>query len=374
MTPQTLRDLVARGKTEQVITQLLRLTEDTDLHGEAIHLSSRYQAWQRQDRKGLLDHAQSNQTQAQLTQAALALIDQWARAQPATPISNPADDGPSPPGKPPADDPPGGSDSPPPDWRFPAFAGLGLLLLVGGAAFFVKCPSPSQAGILRALLSAGLAGFAATLPGYFRLPKQHLVAAGGALGVFAFSYLLNPATLVKDDNCRVEPFTLTLFLENAQGETVLREQGLLILAVPGDKRQERIDGDGKVVFTTLPAKLAEESTRVELQAPGWQFPNGSRSQRIALSKSNQSLVIERDGSLRLLRGSVRDANGFVPGVRVSVGDDFALTDSVGRFRLELSEENRREELSLTVSKDGYQIQRIMAYPASSQETEIVLSP
>lgn len=371
MNPQAIRNLVARGQIGQAIEALLHLTQGSPLQDQAIHLSSRYQDWQRRDGQGLLNHDQSNQTQAQLTRSLLALIDRWAQEQPGTPM-------------PAAVDPPslatepgtssGAASASAPDWRFPAFAGLGLLLLVGGVAVFVKCPTASQAGVLRALLSAGLAGFAATLPGYFRLPRQHLVAAGGALGVFAFSYLLNPATLVKDDNCAVEPFTLTLFLENAQGETVLREQGQVILAVPGDKREERIDRDGKVVFTALPARLAEDSSRIELQAPGWQFPNGSRSQRIALSASNQSLLIERDGSLSLLRGSVRDADGFLPGARVSVGDDFALTDSVGRFRLALSAENQREEVSLTVSKEGYPITQVMAYPASSQDAEIILSP
>ena len=53
---QTLQNLLAEGKTKQVIAELMQLhTDDTDLKAEIVQLSARYAEYDRQKRMSLED-------------------------------------------------------------------------------------------------------------------------------------------------------------------------------------------------------------------------------------------------------------------------------------------------------------------------------
>lgn len=244
---------------------------------------------------------------------------------------------------------------------------VGIVLLF----VFVPCPSSSQYGVFRAVLAIALAGFAAVIPGFLKVQHKQMIQAGGALAVFVLAYFLDPASGMSSDNCN-QPFTLTVFVQGQDGSRVLRDEGKLLLAIPGDLRKERIDGDGKAAFIGLPARLADDSTQVELEAEGWQFTNGRKTTRIALADPNPRLTIERDASLCCVSGSVRDGNGFIEGARVSVRNDMVETDENGRFELELSSENQQPELRLTVVKEGYQLWEDAVYPATKADLSVVL--
>ncbi|MEM7660061.1 MAG: hypothetical protein AAF399_28385 [Bacteroidota bacterium] len=245
---------------------------------------------------------------------------------------------------------------------------VGIVVLL----FLVPCPTNSQYQVYRIVLAIALAGFAAVIPGFLQVKHKQALSAGGALAVFVLAYLFDPAAQVPNDGCN-QPFTLTIFLEDANGSTVLRDQGSLVLTLPKNKQPESIDEDGKVTFDNLSATLAQDSTQVELLAEGWQFTNGKPTTRISLGEPDLRLVIERDASLCCLRGSVRDEQGPVSGVLINVGSDQVRSDSSGGFVLELSELNQREEVTLSAQTTEHQFYSAKAYPGSQQDVSILLN-
>jgi Effector-associated domain 11 len=74
---QTLRDLIAAGKTKQAITELLaRTTHDTDWHHRVIQLSARYATYEQQYLGKLEDSTVLGVELADINHALLHLIDQ----------------------------------------------------------------------------------------------------------------------------------------------------------------------------------------------------------------------------------------------------------------------------------------------------------
>lgn len=382
MTPTQIRELIAQGDLEAALKAMVELAKGTRFEADMVALSARYAKLRQERSRSILSSDDEQRFENQLIQDTLSFLvvleqelpqfDTPYAAQPGDPDS-PADLPDSRSGSP--SNQPGRGETPtesPRSYLFPSIAGLGLMIGIVLLLVFVPCPSSSQYAVFRIVLAMALAGFAAVIPGFLTFKYKQALSAGGALAVFALAYLVDPAASVSSDDCNLQPFTLTVFVEDAKGRSVLRGEGTLLLTLPDDKREETLDGDGKATFTQLPATLAGDSSRIELQAKGWQFTNGKPTQSLSLAQASQTLVVERDASLCCLSGSVRDADGFVPGARVSVKGDFVLTDSVGRFELELSEGNQREEVTVTIFKEGYGLWTGRAYPGSEREVGVKL--
>jgi hypothetical protein len=172
---------------------------------------------------------------------------------------------------------------------------------------------------------------------------------------------------------RSESFDYTVFLENTDGETVLKNQGTLVLRIENDKREENIDAKGSANFKQIPPKARKQSTILQLQgAEGWQFNNGKKAIELTLQGTSSTIILEPDSSLCRISGSVRDEKTFLPGVRVSIDEVIAVTDENGRFFLEIPVAKRKAQYTLTAYKEGYQIWDNFVYPASSPEVKIIL--
>ena len=73
---QTLRDLIADGKTAKVIAELRRLTaSDTDLNNEINLIANRFTTFERQQRLGLEDPSVLNIESNKINTALLDIID-----------------------------------------------------------------------------------------------------------------------------------------------------------------------------------------------------------------------------------------------------------------------------------------------------------
>lgn len=81
------------------------------------------------------------------------------------------------------------------------WVGIGLTLLVLIASLFLPCPTASQFQLFRIAISIGLASFAGSLPGFFRLAYSGVIKIGTGLAVFLICYFTNPATIVINDDC-----------------------------------------------------------------------------------------------------------------------------------------------------------------------------
>lgn len=86
---KTLRDLLAKGKTKQVIAELQTLTAgDTDLHNQAIQLSARYAQYEKQTLGDLEAPAVLNVELNRINQAALGIIESLESAD--GPVAKPS--------------------------------------------------------------------------------------------------------------------------------------------------------------------------------------------------------------------------------------------------------------------------------------------
>ncbi len=259
------------------------------------------------------------------------------------------------------------------NYLFPSIAGIVFIVLILLLVIFFPCPTSSQYIVFRIVLSIALAGFAAVIPGFFTFKYKTFVTAGGAIAVFAFTYIFNPALIDTSDKCN-EPFDFTFFLEDSSGVNPLRSTGKLILLVENDKREELIDGEGSASFKRLPLNLSNQHARLQLEAEGWQFENDKSLMEVKLEGKSATLLVKHDNSLCCISGSVRDhENHFLAGVKVSIGDAVTETNENGRFNLTIIPSNQKEEQTLVAFKTGFTIWEDKVYPGTKQEVTIILN-
>jgi hypothetical protein len=97
-------------------------------------------------------------------------------------------------------DVPAVSDKPPIQWEKPAAFGFGIGFMIVLLVLAIEFPNPTpfQYEIFRIVLSIGVAGFAACIPGLLQVKFGNWLAASGAIAVFVIVYFFNPAKIVLD--------------------------------------------------------------------------------------------------------------------------------------------------------------------------------
>ncbi len=94
--------------------------------------------------------------------------------------------------------------------RLAIASGLAFLTTILVLALAFPRPSSFQYFVFRTILGIALAGFASSLPGFLNISLGRTVRAGGALGVFAASYFLNPARLIRNETAADETALLEI--------------------------------------------------------------------------------------------------------------------------------------------------------------------
>ena len=195
-----------------------------------------------------------------------------------------------------------------------------------------------------------------------------ILKLGGPIVLFCL-ILVGGFYLVPDTS----PFDFTIFLKDAHGKTVLKNNGKIILRLDSDTRSNFIDHNGSATYKRIPQEFKNTKNPIEIEAEGWRFLNHRVSTTVELKGNNAQLEIERDESLAIISGYIRDMNGdFIKGATVIVLDRDTLTDGNGWFSLKISPGKQQKRQTLYVRKEAYRNWSGFVYPGENQEIQIRL--
>ncbi len=183
---------------------------------------------------------------------------------------------------------------------------------------------------------------------YFLLPL--LVLGGAALAWYFFQPTNLTVRIAEQDPIPGLPF----------------RQGVVTLNY-GDKT-ETLEIQDEVIFKQLPSRYKNKKIRLLFEAQGY-IPLDT----VVKPGGSAELIISRDHSLGVIFGTVRDEMlQPVSGAIVQVKDLQALTDTMGRFRIEIPRPKQAEEQRLSVYKEGYQPWDFTGQPSQTEEWKIIL--
>ncbi len=342
--------LIANAKTKQAIELLLSETKGTDEHNMVVMQSSKFVELNRKSITGIITEEEKRLEQAQINNAILQIAGQYrgsaAKAQADSSENTGA----------------GGTKN----YLFPAITGISLLVLIMVLITFFRNPSNEQYMVYRVVLALAAGGFVAVIPGFFEFEYKTMVRAGGAMAVFAFVLWFTKVE-------KAEAFDFTVFVEDTNGATPLKNEGKLILKLGNDRRPEAINTKGGANFKNIPIANQNQTFALQLEAKGWQFENGKTVTDIQLKGNVATITITPDNSLCCISGSIRDEDSyFLSEVKVSIGNTFVETDKNGRFKIKIPHDQQKEEQTLTATKYGYKIWEANVYPATKQEVKIIM--
>jgi len=186
-----------------------------------------------------------------------------------------------------------------------------------------------------------------------------LLELGGPVVLFLLVIVLG-FYLVPD----TKPFDFTIFLRDADGKTVLKNQGILKIQLDNVIKKGNIDEDGIVDFKGIPAKFRNAQVPVELEIDyDWQFTNKKTVTDCILKGNNTTLIIEQNYGVITISGSVIDEDGnLLSGVKVMVKNLIEYTDENGLFTIKIPLERQSRKQFLIVKKKGYESWRSSVYP------------
>lgn len=146
------------------------------------------------------------------------------------------------------------------------------------------------------------------------------------------------------------PFNLTVSVNEAHpipGQPF--EKGRIYLRY-ADKTDTQ-DFTGEYIFKQLPASQKGEPASLHFESPGYQSID-----TVFTLGENLLLPIRRDNTLGAIQGIVKSHSGetFIVGALVMIDNDVTtITDSLGRFRLQLPLNKQRDRYLITVKKEGF---------------------
>ncbi len=99
--------------------------------------------------------------------------------------------------------------------------GIIFMLVILILAFIEPCPSESQYNIYKIVISIAVGAFASIIPGLFDFKFNGIVSATGALAVFAFVYMYDPAKLIVSDKCNQDlSLSGAIYINNKETKNV----------------------------------------------------------------------------------------------------------------------------------------------------------
>ncbi len=372
---QNIRELIAQSRIDEAIEAMKPMAAGTRHENEVVQLSARYHEMERQKRLGLESTTDINRSRNQITNALLDLLNELPEGATVTvsvtkpPAGNPDKgdgNGPKPPLQNGTSD--GGHGSP----KMSVWIGVASLAAILAAVLFVPCPSSAQFFVFRLILALGAAGIGSILPGFINIDSG-VAKAGGALGLFALVYLLNPAMLIADDSCkRQEALGLTVFISGKNGQSTqsLRQQGYVVLDINGERKKELIDDKGQANFKNLHLGDKIRNLNVEFSEP---FQSTHTDSVYTLEASGQIYLEVALKHLGRVSGTVLASDQPLSDVVVSVDNTFRdTTDATGSYSIQVPENKQRSDPEVKFYKEGYRLEIKKAYPQTNQPLNIVM--
>lgn len=183
---------------------------------------------------------------------------------------------------------------------------------------------------------------------YFLIP---LLVIGGAIMAF---YYFQPTDLT----VKVREVQSIPGLPFNQGEVTL---------IYGDKT-EKLEIKDEVIFKQIPSKYKHNKVKLQFSSKGY-----IAFDTLIIPGQLIELPIQRDNSLALIFGSVKDENILpLKDVVISFKDLQIKTDENGKFRIEIPLSKQAEEQRLTAFKAGYQLWDFTGTPSQTEEWKIIL--
>jgi hypothetical protein len=167
-----------------------------------------------------------------------------------------------------------------------------------------------------------------------------LAAAVGVLGFIALN----------------QPFTATVQVYGWKGlnHTPLQNVGTIELTLGDKVERAEINRRGEAIFKQVPSEYRRRQVRIHL-ADTQGEPYYLLDSVVVLDKKEKTFVETRLEGLDMLQGTIIDSTTEegLPDATVSVAGMETRTDSLGRFKLNISDEKQEKEQEINVHKEGY---------------------
>jgi len=149
---------------------------------------------------------------------------------------------------------------------------------------------------------------------------------------------------------------LTVYVQTADGKPVseLQNKGKIFVDFGNDRRGPLIGENGRTNLGEIPEKFKSQQVPIIFQADGYESVDPDK--KYVMDGKPVYIYVEQDNRLGLVQGIVKDRTGehFISSALVMVDNDAVLiTDSLGRFHLQLPKAKQRERYLITVNKEGY---------------------
>lgn len=306
-----LRNLIAKGKTEQTIQQLLAHTKSTDLHKSVVMQSAKYQNYKEASINGLLSHEEDKTTLANINHSLLLIIEKLKELEEKSPEHKKEKN------------------------KQPVKRKKDTWKIIGYIALVI--------GIL-----AGIAEFS--------------------------GYSIRDIILGNNKQSDSFSVTVLVHGKEGRDQLILKNQGEVILDIGGDRKERHINHQGKAIFLELPGKYENETALISVVHPQPYFPV-ERDKEYQLTPNKVIYLPIKLTGLNKIKGLVIDAESESPldSVRVSVENVATYTDEFGWFELDIPQEKQAKFVRVTFLKDGYIMEPLDSIaPHTNQEIQIAL--
>jgi Effector-associated domain 11 len=317
---QTLRNLIADGKTKQALDQLRQLhLVDTDLNAEVVQLAARFSTYERQLRMGVEDPSVLGIELRKINSALLSVID-----------------------------------------RLPVDASKADLLLN-----YTKAAHAAANPSTHAVTADAKQSFSWTKWTGLTDVKSWIAVLAGLIAIYKFCG--NEQTgigTIKNVSVSVENKERDLIPELTKAK-----DAYVIMAVEGgDVKKEVIDDKGKAAFQNV--KVGDKvRLKIDFSEPFRPLNPDSvytipADGRLTLTASLQHL--------NRVYGTVLYRDQPLSGVLVAIGDLHATTDVTGGYKIQIPEQDQRKEQEVKFLKAGYKMLMKKAFPQTNEPLNVVM--
>jgi Effector-associated domain 11 len=317
---QTLRQLIAEGKTKQALDNLRQLNlADADLNAEVVQLSARFSQYERQQRMGVEDPSVLGIELRKINSALLSVID-----------GLPADD-----------------------------SKADLLLN------YTKAAHAAANSSTHAVTADAKQPFSWTKWTGLTDVKSWIAVLAGLIAIYKFCG--NEPTAVgtiKNVSISVENKERDLIPELTKAK-----DAYVIMAVDGgDVKKEVIDDKGKAAFQNV--KVGDKvRLKIDFSEP---FRPLNPDSVYTIPADGRLTLTAHLQHLNRVFGTVIYRDQPLVGVKVVVGDLSVMTDAAGGYKIQIPEQDQRKEQEVKFLKTGYKMLIKKAFPQTNEPLNIVM--
>jgi len=149
---------------------------------------------------------------------------------------------------------------------------------------------------------------------------------------------------------------LTVFVTDAKGNVVLKNEGKLNIPLGNRLLNEPIGNNGRTNFGDITASNIGDTITIGLKAEGWEIVG---TNKFVFKGKPVKLIVKRDDSFGLIKGIVQSTNGeSIEDAKIMINvDTTILTTQNGMFNVSLPEKwrakNKTDLYTFRISKEGF---------------------